>query len=312
MPPPPNNMGPPNSEFPPMPPPPPNEPIPSNAPMNTVGEEWWKKMEETTCETPSMPSNVIMTDRNKGKDSDNLEVFNVDQNDYTYEDAPLVCKALGAELATMDQLIDAHKKGANWCNYGWAQNQMALFPIQKNFWNEIQSGPEEYRNDCGKPGINGGYVSNPNRKYGVNCYGVKPKADPGKVVYMDQNSLEEYPELYDKFYYKKNNHLKEKYDKIKEKVKNIDILPFNNNKWARNSSKCSKYIPDSNYGKDMIADDNTDIGDNDNYDNNSLQEDTSDNSSYNSGNNKNIRQCYNPRNNTFSARNYDTDSNSTA
>ena len=28
---------------------------------------------------------------------------------------------------------------------------------------------------CGNPGINGGYFANPDLKFGVNCYGIKPK-----------------------------------------------------------------------------------------------------------------------------------------
>ena len=45
------------------------------------------------------------------------EVFNVSRNIYTYEDALPVCKALGAELATFEQVQEAHKQGADWCNY---------------------------------------------------------------------------------------------------------------------------------------------------------------------------------------------------
>ena len=32
-----------------------------------------------------------------------------------------------------------------------------------------------HKHDCGRPGINGGYIGNTNIKYGVNCYGYKPK-----------------------------------------------------------------------------------------------------------------------------------------
>ena len=167
------------------------------------------------------------------------EVYNIDQNIFTYDEAPLVCKAFGGKLATPQQLISAHKKGANWCNYGWSQNQMGLFPIQKKFYDALQEGPEKYRNDCGKPGINGGYFEDKNLKLGVNCYGPKPDIDPSKVVEVienDQNS--------DDFNYRHNKELLDKYNKIKERVsKNeIDVLPFNHRKWSTCSDKKSKYI----------------------------------------------------------------------
>ena len=51
---------------------------------------------------------------------------------------------------------------------------MALFPTQSETYNNLQkiSGHEH---DCGRPGINGGYISNPKVRFGVNCYGKKPK-----------------------------------------------------------------------------------------------------------------------------------------
>ncbi len=103
------------------------------------------------------------------------EVFNVSQNLFTYEDAPLVCKSYGAELANYDQVLNAYTKGANWCNYGWTQNQMAVYPTQEKFYDELQKGPASHREDCGKPGINGGYFSDKDMKFGVNCYGNKPR-----------------------------------------------------------------------------------------------------------------------------------------
>ena len=32
-----------------------------------------------------------------------------------------------------------------------------------------------HENDCGRPGINGGYIDNHNVKFGINCYGHKPR-----------------------------------------------------------------------------------------------------------------------------------------
>lgn len=102
------------------------------------------------------------------------EVFNIASNRYMYEDAAPLCKALGAELATYEQVKSAFDKGADWCNYGWTKGQLALFPTQKETWEKLQSGPEGQRNACGRPGVNGGYFDNPELRFGVNCYGPKP------------------------------------------------------------------------------------------------------------------------------------------
>ena len=37
-----------------------------------------------------------------------------------------------------------HKKGANWCNYGWSANSMALYPTQKDYYNKLQKGDDKY------------------------------------------------------------------------------------------------------------------------------------------------------------------------
>jgi hypothetical protein len=102
------------------------------------------------------------------------QVFNISKNTYTYYDAEPLCKALGAELATYEQVKQAYEQGADWCNYGWTKGQMAVYPTQKGTWEQLQAGPEEQRNACGRPGINGGAFDNPELRFGVNCYGVKP------------------------------------------------------------------------------------------------------------------------------------------
>ena len=48
------------------------------------------------------------------------EVFHIDDAQFTYADAPAVCAAHGAELATLEQIIDAYNHGAEWCSYGWS------------------------------------------------------------------------------------------------------------------------------------------------------------------------------------------------
>jgi hypothetical protein len=102
------------------------------------------------------------------------EVFNIAQDKYTYSDAEPLCKAFGAELATYDQVKEAYNKGADWCNYGWIKGQAAVYPTQQATYDKAQAGPEDQRNACGVPGVNGGYFDNPELRFGVNCYGSKP------------------------------------------------------------------------------------------------------------------------------------------
>jgi hypothetical protein len=113
------------------------------------------------------------------------EVFNISQNKYTYTDAEPLCKAFGAELATYDQVKDSWNKGADWCNYGWIKGLAAVYPTQQETYDKLQAGPEDQRDACGIPGINGGYFDNPDLKFGVNCYGSKPsenEADVRKIM----------------------------------------------------------------------------------------------------------------------------------
>jgi hypothetical protein len=109
------------------------------------------------------------------------EVFNISNNLYTYEDARNICSAYGAKLATYDDMEKAYNGGAEWCNYGWSEDQMAFFPTQKATWTELQKS-EKKKNNCGRPGINGGYMANPNIKFGVNCFGKKPKASDADLA----------------------------------------------------------------------------------------------------------------------------------
>jgi hypothetical protein len=114
------------------------------------------------------------------------EVFNVSNNLYTYDDAQNVCSTFGARLATYDDIEDAYNKGGEWCNYGWSEGQMAYFPTQKDTWSSLQKSKKN-ANSCGRPGINGGYIVNPNVKFGVNCFGKKPEPKPSELMRMKQH-----------------------------------------------------------------------------------------------------------------------------
>ena len=107
------------------------------------------------------------------------EVFHISNQDYTYDQSKCKCESYGGKLATKAQLTDAYNKGAHWCTYGWTDKQEAYYPVQKCDWDSMKEKndrlPDNAKTFCGMPGINGGHFANPNLKFGVNCYGIKPK-----------------------------------------------------------------------------------------------------------------------------------------
>jgi hypothetical protein len=157
--------------------------------------------------------------------SNNKEVFNISNNLYTYEDAQNICKAYDAELATYDQIEESYEDGAEWCNYGWSAKQMAFFPTQKDTWEKLQK--TNGKNNCGRPGINGGYFDNPNIRFGVNCYGVKPKPSDTDLSRMHGKQFDILPktsediELDSKIKFWKDN-----------AAQLLELNSFNNYKWS--------------------------------------------------------------------------------
>jgi hypothetical protein len=120
------------------------------------------------------------------------EVYNISNNLYSYEDAKAVCKAMGSRLATYDEVEDAYNNGAEWSTYGWSEDQHAYFPTQKATWSKLQK-VKGHEHDLGRPGVNGGYFSNPNVRFGVNCYGVKPPMTDAEKALMDARKDHVYP-----------------------------------------------------------------------------------------------------------------------
>ena len=108
------------------------------------------------------------------KIEDDKEVYHISNQNYTYEQAKCKCEAYGGRLATKAEIINAYNNGADWCSYGWSEGQSAYYPTQKCSWDKLQ-GDKKHKNDCGMPGVNGGFFANDLLKFGVNCYGVKPK-----------------------------------------------------------------------------------------------------------------------------------------
>ncbi len=87
--------------------------------------------------------------------------------EYTYDEAVQVCQKDNATLANIGQLYDAYNKGKEWCEYGWSDEMMALYPTQTSTW-ELLKG--QGKKSCGRPGVNGGYTNNSKAKLGANCY----------------------------------------------------------------------------------------------------------------------------------------------
>jgi hypothetical protein len=156
------------------------------------------------------------------------EVFNVSNNLYTYDDAQAICRAYDANLATYDQIEAAYTDGAEWCNYGWSDGQMIFFPTQKPTWDKLQK-TDDHKNDCGRPGVNGGYIANPYAKFGVNCYGKKPKASDADIARMNASKDQVYPKN------KKDIELEEKVNYWKQNAdKMLNLNAFNINRWFEN------------------------------------------------------------------------------
>jgi hypothetical protein len=146
------------------------------------------------------------------------QVFNIKNNIYTYDDSASVCGVYNAEVATIDQLIAAHKGGADWCNVGWTKDGLAAYPIQYSTWKTLQDNVPDKRGMCGSPGINLAR-NDPNLLYGVNCYGVKPEPKKGEkvkeVVQSDADVA-----------------LAAKIAQFQRNINNITVVPFNANTWS--------------------------------------------------------------------------------
>ena len=152
------------------------------------------------------------------------QVFNIPGNEYVYPDAKALCSAYGARLATYKEVEDSYNKGGEWCNYGWSDGQMALFPTQQKTFDELQK-IEGHENDCGRPGVNGGYIANPAVKFGVNCYGYKPRINSNEEELMANEPI--YPKTL------KDIAMENRVNYWKDKLSEILVSPFNNNTWSK-------------------------------------------------------------------------------
>jgi len=151
------------------------------------------------------------------------QVFNIPGNYYNYDNAKALCTSYGAKLATYKQIEDSYENGGEWCNYGWSEGQNALFPTQQKTFDNLQ-GIKGHEHDCGRPGINGGYIANPQVQFGVNCYGNKPKINKEEEELM--KTVSPYPQTKEDLVFQK------RVDYWKDKIDEILVSPFNYNSWG--------------------------------------------------------------------------------
>jgi hypothetical protein len=152
------------------------------------------------------------------------QVFNIPENKFTYDDANAVCKSYDAELATYNQIEDAYNKGASWCSQGWSEGQNIFYPTQEKLFNDLQK-IKGHEHDCGRIGINGGYISNPKARFGVNCYGRKPQMTPDEEYIMENKPV--YPLTQEDILFQK------RVDYWKKHITDIIVSPFNPTTWSK-------------------------------------------------------------------------------
>ena len=159
---------------------------------------------------------------NSGEPLERREVFNIPDNIYSYDDAKAVCSAYDAKLATYNQIEQAYNDGGEWCSYGWSSDQMILYPTQKKTYNKLKT-IKGHEHDCGRPGINGGYIGNKEGKFGVNCYGIKPTITHKEKRLMNTNKI--YPDS------REDRCDRKRERNIRKYLKDILIAPFNRTSW---------------------------------------------------------------------------------
>jgi hypothetical protein len=154
------------------------------------------------------------------------EVFNISNNLYTYDDARAICKSYGARLATYDDIEKSYNDGGEWCNYGWSEGQMIFYPTQKATWDELQKDPKK-KNNCGRPGVNGGFIANPYIKFGINCFGKKPNPSEKDLEFMNAQHNVVTPKTdADALLDNKVKFWKDNADKL------LHVSSFNSKKWS--------------------------------------------------------------------------------
>ena len=167
---------------------------------------------------------------------DGREVYNLGSNIFTYVEAEAVCKAFDGELDSRDEVIEAHEKGADWCNYGWSKDQQALYPTQQATYDRLQNGSPTQKHMCGKPGVNGGYFKEKDMRFGANCYGMRPtERDIDRQYLIFEKRLGNMSEsVLHNFIPEEENYISP-FEKLVRKYRDekddLIVLPFNSTQW---------------------------------------------------------------------------------
>ena len=191
-------------------------------PFSTPASDIFSSLDNDLNSSPSAKGTTSITDNvlvaSPAACEPEKQVFNVSNNLYNYEEAQKVCAAFDASLATYDQVETSYNNGAEWCNYGWSEGQMAYFPTQKETWEKLQNNPNT-KHACGRPGINGGFIDNPYIRFGANCYGIKaPQPDGWEPPSYDYAACQE------------DNSEKDELEKLRNSAK---LNSFNDKNWSR-------------------------------------------------------------------------------
>lgn len=184
---------------------------------SAFGDYYVDNLDDNNNNNNNNNSNSSDNKCNNDVESCGSEVYNIRDNIFTYDEAKAVCAAHGARLATLEEMIAAYDKGANWCSYGWTQGQLALYPTQKEYWAKLQADSKR-RKQCGEPGINGGFFQNPEFKFGANCYGKKPIPKSNEVIKPENSDLGYNPYA-------------AKIEEYKAAINTFRISPFNEKTW---------------------------------------------------------------------------------
>jgi hypothetical protein len=152
------------------------------------------------------------------------QVFHVPDNRFQYDEARAVCTAYGARLANYHEVEDAYRHGGEFCQYGWSEGQMALYPTQSKTYETLQKIPG-HEHDCGRPGVNGGYMANPKVRYGVNCFGLKPRMTP-----TEQYLMENQPPVSET---NATRTARAQVEYWKTHLSSLLVAPFNARQWSR-------------------------------------------------------------------------------
>ena len=154
------------------------------------------------------------------------QVFHIPSNVYDYDNAKALCQAYNAQLATIDQMEEAYKSGAEWCSYGWSDKQMILYPTQKSTWDALQKDKDPAKkNSCGRPGINGGFMADTILKVGVNCYGPKPTMNQPSSKLMARLQKVDSGKML-------NPQHEARVREMRSKINDIVVAPFNKSAWS--------------------------------------------------------------------------------